>query len=341
MKVLAVLGANLHLLAVIGWKVLDRFHIGGAFAISPHGVGIAVGYLCGSLVFMHEGPKRGVSEEQVSSLVLWGLIGSIIGARLGYVLAHLNQFNSVVGVLEVYKGGISLVGGIVGWLVASIPVVRRGHIKAADAFDAAAMPLALGIVIGRVGDLIIGDHLGKPTDWLLAWQYHGGNLAGYDCTSGATGCIAPLYGGHQQVITTHGATLFGPDGSVLGRGIGVHQTALYDFLLTMGLVLFLLWLMRTSHHRGVLACVFGIWYSAGREWTDFLRVERRFYGLTGSQWACLVAIVVCTFLLVRWRIQDGRGSPQGESSPADSSGDEATTEAGPATPPQIAPPDPA
>ena len=58
-------------------------------------------------------------------------------------------------------------------------MVRRGHIKTLDAFDAAAMPLAVGIVIGRIGDLIIGDHLGKPTSWLLAWQYHGGNLAGY------------------------------------------------------------------------------------------------------------------------------------------------------------------
>jgi prolipoprotein diacylglyceryl transferase len=340
MKALAVLGADLHLLAVIGWKVLDRFHVGGAFAISPHGVGIAIGYLCGSLIFMYEGPKRGISEEHVSSLVLWGLIGSIVGARVGYVLAHLNQFHSVVDVLAVYRGGISLVGGIIGWLVASIPVVRRGHFKAADAFDAAAMPLAVGIVIGRVGDLIIGDHLGKPTDWLLAWQYHGGNLAGYDCSSGVQGCLAPLYGGHQQVITTRAATLFGPDGSVLGRGVGVHQTALYDFLLTMGLVLFLLWLMRTRHHSGVLACVFGIWYSAGREWTDFLRVERRFYGLTGSQWACLVAIAVCVFLLVRWRIQDGRGSPQA-GPPPDALEGEAAGDAGAAAPPQVTPPDPA
>jgi prolipoprotein diacylglyceryl transferase len=340
MKALAALGADLHVLAVIGWRVLDRFHVGGAFAISPHGVGIAIGYLCGSLIFMHEGPKRGVSEEQVSSLVLWGLIGSIIGARVGYVLAHLNQFHSVVDVLAVYRGGISLVGGIIGWLVASIPVVRRGHIKAMDAFDAAAMPLAVGIVIGRIGDLIIGDHLGKPTDWLLAWQYHGGNLAGYDCSSGAQGCLAPLSGGHQQVITTRAATLFGPDGAVLGRGVGVHQTALYDFLLTMGLVLFLLWLMRRSHHAGVLACVFGIWYATGRVWTDFLRVERRFYGLTGSQWACLGAIALCVFLLVRWRMQDGRGSPEQTESPPSALEGEAATGTG-ELPPRITPPDPA
>jgi phosphatidylglycerol---prolipoprotein diacylglyceryl transferase len=312
MRALTFFVADLHTMAAIGWKVLDRFHFTDGFAISPHGVGIAVGYLCGSLIFMHEGPKRGISEEQVSSLVLWGLVGSILGARIGYILAHLSQFNSLADMLAIYRGGISLVGGIIGWIVASIPVVRRGHIRTLDAFDAAAMPLAVGIVIGRIGDLIIGDHLGKPTSWLLAWQYHGGNLAGYDCTSGAQGCLAPLYGGQQQVITTRAATLFGPDGTVLGRGVGVHQTALYDFLLTMGLVMLLLWMMRSAHRAGVLTCVFGIWYASGRVLTDFLRVERRFAGLTGSQWACLAAIALCIGLLVYWRIKDGRAPAQAE-----------------------------
>jgi prolipoprotein diacylglyceryltransferase len=97
--------------------------------------------------------------------------------------------------------------------------------------------------------------------------------------------------------------------------------------------------MRTRHHPGVLACVFGVWYATGRVWTDFLRVERRFYGLTGSQWACLGAIAVCAFLLVRWRIRDGRGSPEGEP-PPDAVEGEGATDAGAAAPPQVTPPDP-
>jgi phosphatidylglycerol---prolipoprotein diacylglyceryl transferase len=340
MRALTFFAADLHTIGVIGWKVLDRFRIGGTFAISPHGVGIAIGYLCGSLIFMKEGPKRGISEDEVSSLVLWGLVGSIVGARVGYVIAHLSQFNNVADMLAIWRGGISLVGGIVGWIVVSIPIVRRNHIKALDAFDAAAMPLAVGIVIGRIGDLIIGDHLGKPTSWILAWQYHGGNLAGYDCTSGAVGCLAPLSGGHQQVITTHAATLFGPDGTVLGRGLGVHQTALYDFILTMGLALLLLWMMRSAHRAGVLTCVFAIWYASGRVLTDFLRVERRFYGLTGSQWACLVAIALCSSLLVYWRVKDGRAGPAPEPEASGSPGESDPSEDA-SGPPVVAPPDPA
>jgi phosphatidylglycerol---prolipoprotein diacylglyceryl transferase len=299
-------------LAAIGWKVLDRFRFGSSFAISPHGIGIAVGYLCGAMILLKEGPKRGVSEEQVSSLVMWGLVGSILGARAGYVLAHLSEFHSLTDVLAIYRGGISLIGGIVGWIVASIPVIRRGKIKLWDAFDSAAMPLAVGIVIGRVGDLIIGDHLGKPTDWALAFRYYGGNLSGYDCASLPGGCVAPLFGGQQQVITSKTATLFASNGSILGQGIGVHQTALYDFILTMGLVLFLLFLMRVPRHPGVLTATFIIWYSIGRIVTDFLRVERRFFGLTGSQWACAAGVALFVVLLVRWRMKDGRGSPPAE-----------------------------
>jgi len=50
------------LLAWIGWHVLDRFRFGSRFAISPHGLGIAIGYLAGSYVLIFEGKKRGISR---------------------------------------------------------------------------------------------------------------------------------------------------------------------------------------------------------------------------------------------------------------------------------------
>ena len=67
-------------------------------------------------------------------------------------------------------------------------------------------PLALGISIGRIGDLIIGDHLGKPTCWLLAWKYEGGTLAPpFNCVDEV--CQAGLQGGHLETITRTGAAL--------------------------------------------------------------------------------------------------------------------------------------
>jgi phosphatidylglycerol:prolipoprotein diacylglycerol transferase len=286
-------------IASVGWKVLDRFHILGPFAISPHGVGIAAGYLAGALILAREGPKRGVPERVVNSIAFWGLIGAIVGARVGYVITHVSQFANIGDVLAVYNGGISLVGGIIGWVLVAIPLIRANRLSILNTFDAAAMPLAVGVVIGRIGDLIIGDHLGTPTNFFLAFRYWGGNLAGYTCTNGS--CSIQLAHGRSQTITHAGATLYSPTFDVVARGVGVNQTAMYDWLSAMGLTLFLLWMMRRHHRVGVLTMGFVIWYAAARVITDFLRVENRFLGLTGSQWASLAAIALCIGVLVRIR----------------------------------------
>ena len=96
---------------------------------------------------------------------------------MAYVIAHLSEFDSPLEWLYVWKGGISLLGGITGAIVINIPRMRKYGYRFFQVMDPAAVALALGIGIGRIGDLIIGDHLGKPTSWLLAWTYQGGNLA--------------------------------------------------------------------------------------------------------------------------------------------------------------------
>jgi phosphatidylglycerol:prolipoprotein diacylglycerol transferase len=309
-------------LAAIGWKVLDRVHFGGSFALSPHGVGIAVGYLAGAFVLAHEGPKRGVSERAVNSLVFWGLIGAIVGARVGYVITHASQFHSVGDVFAVYRGGISLIGGIIGWILVAIPILRGYRLSVLNTFDAAAMPLAVGVVICRVGDLIIGDHLGTPTNFFLAFRYDGGNLAGYDCTSVAGTCTIQLSDDRTQVITHDAARLFDANFHQIAHGVGVNQTALYDWLSAMGLTLLLLWLLRSEHRVGVITISFALWYAAVRVLTDFLRVENRFLGLTGSQWASLAVIALCIGLLAwirRRRVGASGPSPPG---PPDATGEE-------------------
>ena len=290
-------------LAAIGWHVLDRFRFGSHIAISPHGLGIAVGYLSGATIFMREARKRGYPEDVSSRTMFWALIGTIVGARVAYVITHLSQFKSVGDALAIYRGGISLIGGIIGAIIASYLVVRPTRLPFAKGLDAAAMPIGLGIVIGRIGDLVIGDHLGKPTSWLLAFQYHGGNLSGYNCTSSPGQCFITLSGGRDQTITASKATLTSATGSVLNTGVGVHQTALYDLFIAMGLVLLLLYLNRVPRRTGVLIATFGLWYGTGRIITDFLRVENRFFGLTGSQWSSCAAVAVSLSVLVWFAVR--------------------------------------
>jgi phosphatidylglycerol:prolipoprotein diacylglycerol transferase len=300
-------------LAAIGWPVLDRIHVFGDLAVSPHGIGIAIGVLFGAWIWSVEGPKRGVTAEHISTMLFWVLVGAIVGARLFYVIAHWSEFDGVADALAIWNGGISLLGGIAGAVLINVPLMRRYGYTFFQVVDGAVMGLAFGIAFGRIGDLIIGDHLGKPTSWLLAWQYKGGILAGFSCSAGT--CTSALQGGKELVITGTRATLYGPGGDVLGQGLGVHQTALYDMFFATLLFLTLYLLSRRPRRLGILTLTFGAWYGATRVLEDSLRVDKRFFGLTGSQWTGLTVSALCLITLLAWAIGSRRRPSQDQSEP--------------------------
>lgn len=305
-------------LAAIGWPVLDRVHILGRFAISPHGVAIAIGFLFGAWILTSEAPRRGLSVEHVNTMVFWALVGAIVGARLFYVIGHFSEFTGVVDMLSIWKGGISLLGGITGAVLVNLPLIRRYGYRFFQVMDPASIGLSFGIAFGRIGDLIIGDHLGKPTSWLLAFQYKGGNLSGFSCVAGT--CREALQGGRQIVVTKASATLFAANGDVISRGVGVHQTALYDMFSATLLFLVLYALSRKPRHAGILTLTFGAWYGAWRVFEDFLRVDKRFFGLTGSQWTGLTVSAVCVLTLVVWAVRRKGRAPSEPHEPLPTSG---------------------
>ena len=298
------MSAVLDLLAAIGWPVLDRIHV-GPLAISPHGIGIALGYLLGSWWMLREGPKRGLSEDDIGSVLLRALVGAIVGARLFYVIAHWGEpgLETFADVIAIWKGGISLLGGIFGAMIASYPFMRKQRMGFLRTMDSAAIGLAFGIFVGRIGDLVIGDHLGKPTSKAWAWVYQGGNLSGYDCETVVDSCFIALQGGITQEIQKGGPVyLRDAQGVDIAAGVGVHQTALYDFVSSGLLFGFLWWLNRKPRRNGVLIATFAVWYGLVRFGTDFLRIDKEFFGFTGSQWTGLVTAIVALFALIKWRL---------------------------------------
>lgn len=237
----------------------------GPLNLSPHGIGIAVGFLAGASLMLRAAERKGISEDAVYSILLRALVGSIIGARLAYVLNHFSQFDSPIEIFQIWKGGISLLGGIIGGIAAPCLWARKHRISFWKATDAAAPGLALGIVIGRIGDLIVADHLGKPTNFFL----------GYMCPPASVETASPC-----------------------PPGVIVHQTALYDLILTAVLLGLLLWLRRRDHFDGFLILTFGAVYGAQRLVEDFFREDVRRLGLTGSQWTAAVTLLLCLYVLL-------------------------------------------
>ncbi len=261
-------------LAYISWRVDTHREIFG-IPYFPHGVLIAVGFLCGGWLMSRYTRRRGVPNEVLWDVLTWVLIGSIIGTRLVWVLGHWRELDSPAEVLMIWHGGMSLYGGILGGLVAGIPKVRKYRLPILSTLDFAAPGLALGLVFGRASDLITGDHLGKPTDLPWGFKYVGRDPPG----------VAP------------------PVGSI------VHPVALYDLLSVAVLLGVLLLFLRKQRSPGSAAALFAMWYATGRLMFDFLRTDPvRASGMTGTQLASIaVLVIVMSWLLVgRRKVQPPR-----------------------------------
>ena len=147
------------------------------------------------------------------------------------MIAHFSDYASPLDWFKIWEGGISLLGGIAGATIANAINIRRQQYRFRffQIADAVAPGLALGITVGRIGDRIIGDHLGKPTSWLLAWTYEGGSSRRRSAAS-TSSARSQLQGTFTQTIDRTQAILRDA-GQIVEQGIGVHQTAMYDMIL--------------------------------------------------------------------------------------------------------------
>ena len=281
---------------MFGWKVIGRIGI-GPIGVSPHGVGIAFGCFVGAWLMARRCRALGIDENHAWNTAAWGVVGAIFGARIAYVVGHVSSFSGPVEWLEIWHGGISLIGGLLGGTLLAALYFRRHQLDFWEFADLAAPSLALGVALGRSGDLVIGDHLGKPTHFFLGWVYKGGTL------------ISP-----PPCLTPSGAHVYPTASGCILPGIEVHQTALYDSLWCFVIFGVLYWLSRRPVKRGLLFLVWAGMYTTGRIVTDFLRVDKRWIlGLTGSQITSILVVALCAYLIARYR--GAPGVPAAVTSP--------------------------
>jgi phosphatidylglycerol:prolipoprotein diacylglycerol transferase len=109
-----------------------------------------------------------------------GIPCAIVGARLFFVAEHWGDFKDTPGdiIFDITEGGITLYGGLIGGLIGGLAWGLYHRWPIAIALDAAAPGMILGQGIGRIGDLINGEHLAETSGLPWAVEYTHPNTLG-------------------------------------------------------------------------------------------------------------------------------------------------------------------
>ena len=137
-------------------------------------------YMLAFLLFLAVGKIRlkqahiaaaGWRFEHLEDMLFYGVLGVVIGGRLGEVLFYHPQYyaHNPLQIFEVWKGGMSYHGGFLGVLSALALWSRKARRNILDVYDLIAPLVPLGYACGRIGNFINAELWGKVADPSLPW----------------------------------------------------------------------------------------------------------------------------------------------------------------------------
>lgn len=221
----------------------------GFVKIHWYGISYIAGILAAWVLLQHRGSQDrwGVSNEQVSDLIFYAMLGIILGGRLGSVLFYNLPYylQHPIEIFYIQQGGMSFHGGLIGVLLAVgyfAHKVNKPFFMVTD-FIAPVVPIGLGC--GRIGNFINGELWGGPSS--LPW-----------------------------------AMIF-PDPAA--GGIARHPSQLYEAFLE-GLVLFIIlwWFSKTLRPVKAISGLFLLGYGIFRFIIEFVRVPDQHIGYIAFDW---------------------------------------------------------
>ena len=120
---------------------------------------------------IEHGRVTGWTVEALDDLVFYGVLGVILGGRLGQVLFYEPGYYLAhpAEILAVWKGGMSFHGGMLGVFVAMLFIARKYGRRWLEVTDFIAPLVPLGLAAGRLGNFINGELWGRPADPSLPW----------------------------------------------------------------------------------------------------------------------------------------------------------------------------
>jgi phosphatidylglycerol:prolipoprotein diacylglycerol transferase len=240
---------------------LDLTRIGLPLQVHWYGLTYLVAFglflfLAGRRVSLPWFAGAGWTRRDVEDLLFFGVVGVVLGGRLGYVLFYKPAYYAAhpLEVFAVWKGGMAFHGGLLGVAVAVSLFAWLRKKPFLQVADLIAPCVPTGLASGRIGNFINGELWGRFADPSLPW-----------------------------------AMVFPQSGSPLPR----HPSQIYQFLME-GLLLFvLLWIYaRKPRGPGQVAGAFLFGYGVFRFIAEYFREPDSFLGLLAlgmsmGQWLCV------------------------------------------------------
>ena len=204
-----------------------------------HSIFSFVGMLVGSFVSIRCA-RYLVRDQRIYPFAITVVIGGLIGARLAHVTDNWPLYqNDPIRALQFWGGGIGTMGAPIGASIAGYLAARRLRLPMGFMFDISVIGIAIGEAVGRIGDIINGEHHATPCEG-LAW------------------CVR----------YTHPNTL--------GQSTSVHPTGLYDGLMMLAifLVLYVYWRrVRGRPPEGRIWLAYLLLLGGGRFLLSYLRLD--------------------------------------------------------------------
>jgi phosphatidylglycerol:prolipoprotein diacylglycerol transferase len=224
------------------------------------------------------------SARDIEDMLFLGVLGVVIGGRLGYCLFYkpLYYLENPLQILYVWQGGMSFHGGLIGVIVSQVWFARTRGKPFWQLMDLVAPCVPPGLGAGRIGNFINGELWGRPADPDLPW-----------------------------------AMVFPQSGT----GVPRHPSQLYELLLE-GVVLFVvLWLYaRQPRKAGQVSAAFLAGYGVARFTAEYFREPDAHLGILAlkmsmGQWLSLPMILggVLLWLWSTSRAEPAQGPARGRA----------------------------
>jgi phosphatidylglycerol---prolipoprotein diacylglyceryl transferase len=246
---------------------------------------------------------QGWTTKDIDDILFYGVLGTILGGRLGYVVFYKSSFYlaNPLDIFKVWEGGMSFHGGMIGVTLAMVVFAWQRKRTWLQVTDFVAPLVPLGLAAGRFGNFINGELWGRVTNPNAPWAMLFQNASPDDAIWLRT---------HPQQAAQWNLNEIFERYQMLPR----HPSQLYEIALEGFALFIVMWLMsRKQRPVGAISAVFLIGYGIARFTVEFAREPDDYLGLLAmnlsmGQWLSLPMIIGGIGLLI-WSYRRGRAVP--------------------------------